>query len=250
LFSLLLHSPPDREDYLIAELAEENTAGIVEEDGGIRAFFENDRDPAHLLDRFAEFSPELRQEPSVDWAQATREAWPPLLIGQTMFLVSPWSDEPTPDDRLRLEIYPGMACGTGRHPATQLCLEAMEQYVRPGDRVLDVGAGSGILSAAAALLGAGHVVGCDIDHDAVEIARERVHLPLFTGSADAVRSQWADVVVANIDSATIEYLAPELARVRKPDSTLILSGFPQGDLPEGFAVRKILRREEWRCWIC
>jgi ribosomal protein L11 methylase PrmA len=75
-------------------------------------------------------------------------------------------------------------------------------------------------------------------------------LPLFTGSADAVRSQWADVVVANIDSATIEYLAPELARVRKPDSTLILSGFPQGDLPEGFAVRKILRREEWRCWIC
>jgi ribosomal protein L11 methyltransferase len=255
LFSLLLHSPPDREDYLIAELAEENMAGIVEEDGGIRAFFENDCDPAHLLDRFAEFSPELRQEPSVDWAQATREAWPPLLIGQRFFLVAPWSNEPgsnepTPDDRLRLEVYPGRACGTGRHPATQLCLEAMEQYVGPGDRVLDVGAGSGILSSAAALLGAGHVVGCDVDHDAVEIARERVRLPLFTGSADAVRSQWADVVVANIDSATIERLGPELARVRNPDSTLILSGFTEGDLPEGFAVKKTLRREEWRCLIC
>ena len=250
MFSLLLHSPPGREDYLIAELSDENTTGIVEEDGGIRAFFEDECDPSRLLDRFAEFSPELRQEPSVNWAQATREAWPPLLIGQTMFLVSPWSDEPTPDDRLRLEIYPGMACGTGRHPATQLCLEAMEQYVRAGDRVLDVGAGSGILSAAAALLRAGHVVGCDVDHDAVEIARERVRLPLFTGSADAVRSQWADVVVANIDSATIERLAPELARVRRPDSTLILSGFPEGDLPEGFAVKKTLRREEWRCLIC
>jgi ribosomal protein L11 methyltransferase len=250
LFSLLLLSPPEREDYLIAELAEENTTGIVEEDAGIRAFFEDDRDPTRLLDRFADFSPELRLEPSVDWAQATREAWPPLLIGRRFFLIAPWSNEPTPEGRLRLEVYPGMACGTGRHPATQLCLEALEEYIRPGDRVLDVGAGSGILSAAAALLGAGHVVGCDVDHDAVKTARERVRLPLFTGSADAVRSQWADVVVANIDSATIARLAPELARVRTPDSTLILSGFPEGDLPEGFSARKILQREEWRCLIC
>ncbi len=116
--------------------------------------------------------------------------------------------------------------------------------------MLDVGAGSGILSAAAALLGARHVVGCDVDHDAVEIARERVRLPLFTGSADAVRSNWADIVVANIDSATIELLAPELARVRKPDSTLILSGFPESDRPEGITARKILKREEWACLIC
>jgi ribosomal protein L11 methyltransferase len=126
----------------------------------------------------------------------------------------------------------------------------MEEYVRPGHCVLDVGAGSGILSAAAALLGARHVVGCDVDHEAVEIACERVRLPLFTGSANAVRSNWADIVVANIDSATIELLAPELARVRKPDSTLILSGFPEADRPEGFTARKILKREEWACLIC
>jgi ribosomal protein L11 methyltransferase len=203
-----------------------------------------------MLDRFAEFEPELRQELNIDWEQASREAWPPLLIGRRFFLVAPWSDEPTPEGRLRLEVYPGRACGTGRHPATQLCLEALEEYVRPGDRVLDIGTGSGILSAAAALLAAGMVIGCDVDHDAVEIARERVHLPLFTGSADAVCSNWADVVVANIDSATIERIAPELARVRRPDSTLILSGFPEWDLPEGFSVRKILQREEWRCLIC
>ena len=250
MFSLLLHPPQEREDYLIADLSDENTAGIIEEDGRIRAFFDDDCDPSQLLVRFADFSPELRQEPSVDWAQATREAWPPLLIGRQFFLVAPWSDEPTPEGRLRLEVHPGRACGTGRHPATRLCLEALEQYVRPGDRVLDVGAGSGLLSAAAALLGAQQVIGCDIDHDAVQIARERVRLPLFTGSADAVRSNWADVVVANIDSATIERLAPELARVRKPDSTLILSGFPEGDPPEGFLAKKVLQLEEWRCWIC
>ena len=250
MFSLLLQSPPEREDYLIAELSDENTAGILEEDGRLRAFFDDPCDPSRLLVRFAEFSPELRMEPSVDWTQATHDAWPPLLIGRRFFLVAPWSQAPTPEGRLRLEIYPGMACGTGRHPATQLCLEALEEYVRPGDCVLDIGAGSGILSAAAALLGVGQVIGCDIDHDTVQIARERVRLPLFTGSADAVRSNWADVVVANIDSATIERLAPELARVRKPDSTLILSGFPDGDPPEGFQARKILRREEWRCLIC
>jgi ribosomal protein L11 methyltransferase len=234
----------------MAELSDAGTAGIVEEDGCIRAFFEDDCDTARMLDRFAEFEPELRQELNIDWEQASREAWPPLLIGRRFFLVAPWSDEPTPEGRLRLEVYPGRACGTGRHPATQLCLEALEKYVRPGDRVLDVGTGSGILSAAAALLGAGMVIGCDVDHDAVEIARERVHLPLFTGSPDAVCSNWADVVVANIDSATIERIAPELARVRRPDSTLILSGFPEWDLPEGFSVRKILQREEWRCLIC
>ena len=250
MFSLLLQAAPQREDYLIAELWQLGTAGIVEEGGRIRAFFEADRNSDALMQHLDEFAPELRHEPRVDWEQATRDAWPPLSIGERFFLVAPWSVDPTPDGRLRLEIYPGRACGTGRHPATQLCLEAIEQCVRPGDRVLDVGAGSGILSAAAALMGAGTVIGCDVDHDAVEIASERVRVPFFTGSADAVRSHWADVVIANIDSATVERLAPEFARVRTPDATLILSGFPEWDLPEGFAARKILGRGEWRCVIC
>jgi ribosomal protein L11 methyltransferase len=250
LFSLLLESPPERYDYLIAELSDAGTAGIVEEDGHLRAFFEDGCDYGLLLDRFAGFAPELRQEPAIDWERSVRDAWPPLLIGRRFFLAAPWSEEPTPEDRVRLEIYPGRACGTGRHPATQLCLEALEECVRPGDRVLDVGTGSGILSAAAALLGAGVVIGCDVDHEAVAIARERIHLPLFTGSADAVRSQWANVVVANIDSTTIERLGAEFDRVRRPDSTLILSGFPEWDMPEGFPLRKILQREQWRCLIC
>lgn len=187
----------------------------------------------------------------MDWEQATREAWPPLSIGERFYLVAPWDrDSPTPHGRLRLEIYPGMACGTGRHPATRLCLQAIERYVKPGARVLDVGSGSGILSAAAMLMGAGIVTGCDIDAANVSIALERVNVPMFVGSADAVRPQWADVVVANIDAATIERIAAELQRVRKPESTLILSGFPEWDQPEGFSPREVLRQEEWRCFIC
>ncbi len=236
---------------MIAELHECGTLGITEENSGLRAFFPGDADERELARRFAEFSPEFREEAPADWEQLTRDAWPPLCIGERFYLVAPWNEATaTPPGRLRLEIYPGMACGTGRHPATQLCLRAIERYVKPGARVLDVGSGSGILSDAAKLMGAACMIGCDIDPEAVRIASERVHVPMFVGSAGAVRSHWADVVIANIDAATLESIAGELARVRKPESTLILSGFPASDIPEGFSPKEILSLEEWRCFVC
>ncbi len=257
MFSLLLHPAPEGADLLIADLLECGTAGIAEEPGGLRAFFENAQDAAApalaeaLLRRFAEFAPQLREEEPVDWERATQDAWPPLCVGDRFYLVAPWhASIAAPPGRLRLAIYPGMACGTGRHPATQLCLRAIERYVQPGARVLDVGSGSGILSEAARLMGAACVIGCDVDPSAVSVARERGGVALFVGSADAVRSQWADVIVANIDSATIESIAAELARVRSLESTLILSGFPEWEIPESFAPRQILQQEEWRCLIC
>ena len=246
MFSLFFRPPPDQEDLLIAELWECGTSGIVEEESGIRAFF----DDLSLIHRFAGQDPEVREEKPVDWAQATRDAWPPIAVGKRFFLAPPWCDEPTPAGRLRLPIHPGMACGTGRHPATQLALEAIERHVRPGDTVADIGTGSGILAAAAALVGAGRVVACDVDPDAVKIASERVMVPLFVGSADALRTGSADIVVANIDSATIETLALELARIRKPNSKLILTGFPEWDIPEGFKAKESNQREEWVCLVC
>jgi len=225
----------------VAELWEAGTSGITEEAGGLRAFFDHSSLLAPLLQRFAAFAPNARHEPDRNWVEECQAQWPPLEIGR-FYLTPPWCLDATPDGLLRLEINPGMACGTGRHPATQMCLEAIERYVKPGDCVLDVGSGSGILSQAARLVGAGQVVNCDIDS---EVA------PMFVGSADAVRSGWADVIVANIDSATIEKLAGEFARVRKPESTMVLSGFPHWDLPEGLPdPRETLRREEWVCLIC
>src|SRR5258708_27253852 len=123
-----------------------------------------------------------------------------------------------------------MAGGTGRHPCTQLCLEAIGRYVRLGDLLIDIGTGSGILSAAALLVGAGRVVACDIDPQAVRIASERTDDPhLFIGSADPIRSAPADVVVAHIDAATLASIAPQPAPVVKPTSTLLLSWFPGSD---------------------
>jgi ribosomal protein L11 methyltransferase len=250
LFSLLLHPSPGQEEFLTADLWELGVSGIAEEDDGIRAFFESSTDTPALLDRLTGFRPELREEASTDWAEVSRDAWPPLLVGRRFYLVPPWNDAPTPPGRVRLEIEPGMACGTGRHPATQLCLEAIERYVRPGARVVDIGTGSGILARAAALAGAGCVIGCDLDPDAVQIARRTLGVAVFTGSAAALRGNSADLIVANIDSGVLEQLRTELARVRKPDSAMILSGFPEGDLPRGFAAREVRRGQGWACLVC
>jgi ribosomal protein L11 methyltransferase len=220
MYYLRLEVEPERHDTLIAELWEAGTLGIVEGDGFFEAFFE-DAEPA------ARFGPPIQADDR-DWAKATEDAWPPILVGEKFFVVAPWRTEPTPPGRFRLELNPGMQCGTGQHPCTQLCLEAMEHVIRPGDRVLDVGTGSGILSIAAWMLGAGTVVACDIDPEA---AREAT---FFIGSVDAVRGGAFDVVVANISEIVIGDLRPEFERVARRQ---ILSGF-QDDQGEWTCVVK------------
>lgn len=203
-------------DELTAELWDAGTAGIVEGEGFLDAFFEDRSAGA----RFG--TPQ--ESPDIDWVRSTEEAWPPLLVGEKFFVAAPWRTEPTPPGRFRLEINPGMQCGTGQHPCTRLCLEAMEKVIRPGDRVLDVGTGSGILSLAAKMLGAGRVIACDIDPDAAPARGTSADdmVPFFVGSADAVRAGAFDVVVANISETVIEDLHPELVRVAR---RRILSGF-------------------------
>src|SRR5271155_77386 len=145
MVSVRLQADPQRQDELVAELWEAGTLGVVEGDGFLEAFFED----AVVARRFGEPT----EADGRDWVQATEDAWPPILVGEKFFVVAPWRSEPTPPGRFRLEINPGMQCGTGQHPCTQLCLAAMERLIHPGDSVLDVGSGSGILSQAAILLG-------------------------------------------------------------------------------------------------
>lgn len=208
MYRLHLEVAPALQDALIADLWEAGTLGVVEGEGFIEAFFE---EPATAA-RFGTPLPAIER----DWVQETEDAWPPILAGEKFFVVAPWRTEPTPPGRFRLEMNPGMQCGTGQHPCTRLCLAAMERVIRPGDRVLDVGTGSGILSIAAKILGAATVIACDIDPEA---AREA---PFFIGSVDAVAPDSFDVVIANISEIVIGDLKPEFDRVAP---RRILSGF-------------------------
>lgn len=243
MFSLEIDCAPDERDLLIAELWEQGSAGIAEmNDGCLRAFFEDSADRAALLQLYPGAA--VRVEEQRDWVQSARDLLQPMLVGARFFLVPEWRDDPAPPGRLRITINPGMAFGTGVHETTQLCLEALEDYLKPGMTVLDVGCGSGILGRAARLLGAPRVYSCDIDPAAVQIAGEG-----FAGSVDAVRPAIADLTVANISADGIIQLAPNLLRSLRSGGVLLASGFEAHEVDAVQAAlppaREIRRKGNW-----
>jgi ribosomal protein L11 methyltransferase len=264
MFSLEVEPDGEAKDVLIADLWEQGTTGIVETDlpGGrclLRAFFEDEADAEWLQRRFAA---RIQRHAPADWVEFSRANWAPLCVGMRYYLVPEWLDDPAPPGRLRIEINPGLACGSGFHEATQLCLEAIEEYQLPDMTVLDVGAGSGILSIASALLGARRVIGCDLDPAAVEIAaanlkRAGVGALLFTGSAGAIRSGCADLIIANISAAAAIELSLQFLRCLAPGGRCIASGFESweaADVEEaaqrdGGVIERRMIKGDWRALV-
>jgi len=161
-----------------------------------------------------------------DWVRASREQFQPLEIDERLWIVPSWCAPPAPA-AANVVLDPGLAFGTGSHPTTRLCLRWLVRNVRPGARVLDYGCGSGILAIAAAKLGAGPVVGVDIDAAAIAAARANA-----VANAAAARFQDAaaplemdaDLVVANILANPLKVLAPLLARHTRDGGRLALAG--------------------------
>ena len=174
-----------------------------------------------------------RDVDEADWQNAWREHFHTLHVGSRTVIVPTWrSYSPSPGDVV-IELDPGMAFGTGHHPTTTMCLAALEELVSPGCSVLDLGCGSGILSIAAAKLGASAVLALDIDATAVETAAANVR----QNGADAVvtvgegtlphvalRPGGYDIVVANISSTVIGDLASSIARAARHGGTVVASG--------------------------
>lgn len=107
-----------------------------------------------------------------EWATAWKKYYNPVKVSEKFTIVPTWEEyKPVSTDELIIELDPGMAFGTGTHPTTVMCLQALEKIVKPGDRVIDVGTGSGVLSIGAALLGAEKVMAFDLDEVAVRAAR-------------------------------------------------------------------------------
>ncbi len=258
---LRLECAAGEKDFLIADLYSRGTAGIIEEDlpGGravLRAFF-RERFPA---DDLAGHSPAWEPAGETNWVRRVMDNWDPLLVGKRFFLVPDWRDDPTPEGRIRLEVRPAMTLGTGYHATTQMCLEIMEQHLKPGDRFLDLGAGSGILSHAAWLLGERPIIAVDIDPEATKAAagnltRAGVPASLFTGSTRALSTDCADFLVANISAEGLIELCAEIRRCLSPRGIAVLSGFPPARAGEvrccyetaGFRVLGSDERQDWAC---
>ena len=161
-----------------------------------------------------------------DWVRATQSQFDPIRIRDDLWIVPTWHDAPNPA-ALNIVLDPGLAFGTGSHPTTHLCLAWLADHVQPHHAVLDYGCGSGILAIAAKKLGAAHVVGVDIDPQAIQASnynaqQNEVQAQFY--AADKQPDFQADLVVANILSSALSVLAPALAAACKTGGQIALSG--------------------------
>ena len=168
-----------------------------------------------------------------DWANSWKQYYKPIKTGEKLVIVPEWETYDPADGEIVVLMDPGMAFGTGTHETTRLCAMLLEKYVRPGDRMLDVGCGSGILAICAAKLGAGSCFACDIDPVAVRIAGENAALnqtaQVETGVSDLLAQAKKvpggyHVCCANIVADVIIRLSPEIGGFMEPDGVLIVSG--------------------------
>lgn len=175
---------------------------------------------------------QVREIAEEDWATAWKAHYTTFRIGRRVIIRPSWLDYEPKSDDIVISLDPGAAFGTGLHPTTRRCVEALEEIVLPGNTVLDVGTGSGILALAAVGLGAAHVDAVDVDPIAVDSARANVavngaeaQIQVGLGSVDAtgLPAQY-DIVVANIIARVILALSPQLAAHVKPSGFLVAGG--------------------------
>lgn len=185
---------------------------------------------------------QIRTVREEDWAHAWKKFYKPLRIGKHVVLKPSWEEFTAQPGDLIIELDPGMAFGTGLHPSTRLCVVALEQIVKPGDSVYDLGTGSGVLALAAAKLGAGSILATDIDTLAVDVAKENAQingipvgerLVIQHGSILPGRAGQFQVIVANILAEVLlglfecKYGDPPLIEPLAAGGHLIMSGIIQ-----------------------
>ncbi|MBN2392845.1 MAG: 50S ribosomal protein L11 methyltransferase [Anaerolineae bacterium] len=202
------------------------------------------------------FTPVLDQ----DWTAGWKESIPVLHLGRRVIVKPSWREYAIQPDELLLEMDPGLAFGTGLHPTTQLCVEALEDLVQPGMRVLDLGTGTGILALVAAKLGAAEVLAIDNDVDAVAVTRRNARsnavahqIRVLHGSLAEVGEPY-DLVVVNILAHIIVAMATSglATRIRR-GGVLVASGILEEQADEvaaaltaqGLSVTKRRQRDSW-----
>lgn len=235
----------------------------------VHIYLEPDVNPAEALAFLSERYTEEKIPHSIDTAVSIEEDWRnnwkkffnPMEVGEKILIRPTWRDDYDPKGRVVLNIDPGLAFGTGSHETTRLCLETIEKYLKQGDKVLDVGCGSGILAIASLLLGAESAVGVDIDSTAVDTAVENAQLNRVNDKFTAICGDLTEkvtgkynLIVANIVADAIMFLSKGVKEFMNPDTVYIMSGIidTRGDevvasISNDF---EIIERYEEKGWVC
>ncbi len=207
----------------------------------------------------------FKRLPPEDYATSWKKSWKPFRVGP-LCLLPPWDSRTVAADQLRLTIQPGGSFGSGRHATTRTCLRTLTRRVRGGERVLDAGTGSGILSVGAALLGASSTLGFDIDPNSAVAGRELAEennvadrCEFRTGGFELLEpaDHNFDIVLGNIYSDIIQQHAVDLASRLAPDGWFAFSGCPHQHLEPtldaiaaaGLLIEEPLRRGRWHTFV-
>ncbi len=171
---------------------------------------------------------ELEEKKAEDWSQKWKEKWDVTHVTDKIAVVPDWIDYKPKENEVIIKLEPGCAFGTGTHQTTQLCMKALEKYMNKGDKVADIGMGSGILSILAKKLGATSVYGCDTDDTVIEVAKENakknnVEATFELGSADKINDKF-DFVCANILHFVLAEIMGDLKNLMKTGAMMSLSG--------------------------
>ncbi len=200
-----------------------------------------------------------------EWATAWKKYYNPVKISERFTIVPTWEDyTPVSSDELIIELDPGMAFGTGTHPTTVMCVQALERTVKKGDECIDVGTGTGVLSIAAAMLGSSKVTALDLDEVAVHSAILNIKLNKVNDVVSVAQnnlldgiSEQVDIVVANILAEVILRFTDDVAKVVKPGGYFIASGIigqKKQQVKEAieqvdFTIQETLVMEDWVAFI-
>jgi ribosomal protein L11 methyltransferase len=212
---------------------------------------------APLADTFGLTLPSIvwEQQDDEDWSLSWKQHWQPDPVGRRLLILPAWLElPPEHTDRLVIRMDPGSAFGTGSHPTTRLCLEALEELDLAGQRVADLGCGSGILGIAALLQGAASVAAADTDSLAVRATRDNAAVSGFSGQlqvelgsverlAELLDGRPADLLLCNILAPVIEALCPAFTTVLAPDGLGLLSGLLVDQAPR---LQAALAEQGWR----
>ena len=208
--------------------------------------------------------------PETNWEESWKDNYPPQEVGEKLVVVPCWN--PEAGDRIPVILDPGLTFGTGAHPSTQMCMEFMEELVKPGMEVIDLGSGSGILSIAALRLGAKTAIGVDIDPKAEDIARENAAYNDFgadrfdavtgnvtedTALMERLSEQHYDLVFVNIVADVIIGLSPVLKHFMGENTKVICSGIldvREDEVHEaltaaGLVIEQTKAKEDWRSLV-